>query len=687
VNAPLERLQALTRLAQAETPEDRAFALASGVSACMDAASTTIFLFEGTQTVTATWPPGAPAHSLSEIEAAKNGRLLLRHLEISGRRIGTVAVSAESGQPNEAPALLSAYLSVAARLLDVQHSRTTIDERREEAETLERVVRTLRDTRFVDEVLVVFAGGVSHQLSVGCAVYALENDGLVLRVLREHESDGHEPAQRLETSALGTILAGEDPQDASALDPNLRVALFGRSEGTIVPLRLEGTPWGCIVVRAGSRAVPRSFEERGTFFRTLALHLEIALSNARAYERELRRAQDRELLAAAARAILGHTSLEPLSEVMCSLAVSLVRGTSSCVLRWNGDRYEVLSSYGEGYRDAIARSGFNLEQRAGSRSDAQADERRVHRLIDGPGYLVIPLSQSTGTVLEQPMSRASEERGEAIGAFLIVSRPGLQRFERDDLRIMQELGGLLALGLQNIELYEATGKANRALQESSAFKDDLLAMLAHDFKGPLTVILGYCELLMEGSDEHRDVIETVHAQAERLVRLSEDALVLARTQAEGFSLDSKLTDFGAFVQECIAASAPAGERIATAIPEEPIAVELDAARFRHVVDNLLSNALKYSAGQVDVRVRSEGSSAVLEVTDRGIGIPEAELGTLFTRFGRASNAREKGIAGSGIGLYIARKIVEVHRGTLTARSVENKGSTFIVTLPRAGATT
>jgi signal transduction histidine kinase len=395
----------------------------------------------------------------------------------------------------------------------------------------------------------------------------------------------------------------------------------------------------------------------------------------------------RELLATAARTILGHTSVKPLSEVMCSVAVSLVQAESSCVLRWDGEFYEILSSYGEGYEQAIRRSGFDLTQRAGSISVSPIDERRVHRLIDGPGYLVIPLSQSTGVVLEQPMSRACEEHGDAIDAFLIVARSEPQRFDRHDLRVMQELGGLLALGLQNIELYEAMSKANRALQESSAFKDDLLAMLAHDFKGPLTVILGYCELLMEGSDEHRDELETMHGQAERLVRLSEDALVLARTQAEGFSLDSKIMDFGRFILECIETAAPSSDRVVADLPANPLLVDLDPARFRHVVENLLSNALKYSAGKVNVRVRGDNEHAVLEVTDRGIGIPQEELSALFTRFGRASNARAKGIAGSGIGLYIARKIVEVHRGTLSARSVENKGSTFVVTLPLAGATT
>jgi signal transduction histidine kinase len=275
---------------------------------------------------------------------------------------------------------------------------------------------------------------------------------------------------------------------------------------------------------------------------------------------------------------------------------------------------------------------------------------------------------------------------ETIDAFLIVGRSEDARFGRDDLRLLQELAALLALALRNLELYEAMSRANRALQESSEFKDDLLAMLAHDFKGPLTVILGYCELLLESDTESREEIETVCAQTKRLVRLSEDALVLAQTQAEGFSLARTVVDLGGFVAECVDASARNNARLLVETPDEPVPVELDPNRFRHVIDNLVSNALKYSADAVTVRVRRVEDRGVIEVSDRGIGIPEAELNALFTRFGRASNARSKGISGSGIGLYVARKIVDVHRGSIAVRSKENEGSTFTITLPLADFT-
>jgi len=541
--------------------------------------------------------------------------------------------------------------------------------RRLQAEALERVVRILRDTQYVDEVLLVFAVTVSHELPLDCAAYALEGDKLVRRASRVREPRGPEPSVAMERAILEPFLAVDEPSAAALLPRMARDALFAGRDGVIVPLRLEGALWGCFVVRGTAGALAWPADELATFFRTLGSHLEIALANAHAYEREIRRAQERETLAEAARTILSHTALGSLADVMSRLAATLVRADRSCVLRWNGERYAMVGCYGEGIEETLEESGFDVVHRAERLTSLAGDERRVQRLIDGPGYVVIPLTQSTSGT------------SETIEAFLLVGRVAGERFSRDDLRIMQEIGALLALALRNLELYEAMGLANRALQESSGFKDDLLAMLAHDFKGPLQVISGYCELLLEDPGDHRDEIETVFAQTKRLVRLSEDALVLAQTQSEGFSLARTIVDLGAFVAECAEATAPNNPRVTVKVPPQPVPVELDPHRFRHVIDNLLSNALKYSTGPVEVRVQLVDQRATIEVSDKGIGIPKAELDALFTRFGRASNARDKGITGSGVGLYVARKIVEVHQGTIAVRSKENEGSTFVVSLP------
>jgi two-component system, OmpR family, phosphate regulon sensor histidine kinase PhoR len=321
-------------------------------------------------------------------------------------------------------------------------------------------------------------------------------------------------------------------------------------------------------------------------------------------------------------------------------------------------RYVIAGSFGPRVDDLIELSGF--------------DHRHIQRLVCGAGFVAISLA-----------STSTEPHSEPIDAFLLLGSWENREFDSAELSSLQELAALLTAALRNIELESALARVNRALEESNEFKSDLLAMLAHDVKGPLTVILGYCELLLGVARRHREEVEMIHAQTLRLVRLSEDALVLAQTQAEGFALARCVVDLGVFVAESIEAKSDENARVILEVPATPVLVELDPPRFRHVIDNLVGNALKYSEHEARVTVRIEGANAIVEVSDRGIGVPADELPTLFTRFGRASNARRKGIAGSGIGLYVARKIVWVHRGTLTARSIENEGSTFTVTLPLA----
>ncbi len=546
--------------------------------------------------------------------------------------------------------------------------------RRRQAETLERVVRILRDTQYVDEVLLVFVVTVSHELAVDCAAYGAEEERLERRAVRLRETSGFTPEASVLRAGLESLLSLEDPSDAGLLPADARRALFGDAGGVLVPLRTEARLWGAFVVRSDSGLAEWALEDRATFFRTLGSHLEIALTNAHAYERELRRAQERETLAEAARTILSHTALQPLADVMCRFAAALVHADRTCVLRWDGTSYERVGAYGQDIERTLAASGFDLKRRAQRpAATASAEERRVQRLTDGPGYVVIPLSRT-----------ASDLSGDTIDAFLIVGSNRPTRFARDDLRLLQELGALLALALRNLDLYEAMERANRALHESNEFKDDLLAMLAHDFKGPLTVILGYCELLLEAEHEG-DEVKRIFEQTNRLVRLSEDALILAQTQSEGFSLARSIVDLGAFVERCVRTIARESARITLELPAQPLTVSCDGNRFRHVIDNIVQNALKYSEGAVRVAVYAEGDEARIDVTDRGIGIPNDELTALFTRFGRASNARRRGIAGSGVGLYISKKIVDAHRGTVSVRSIEHEGTTFTVALPLAQA--
>ncbi len=256
------------------------------------------------------------------------------------------------------------------------------------------------------------------------------------------------------------------------------------------------------------------------------------------------------------------------------------------------------------------------------------------------------------------------------------------------------LGQYFAVAARNVELYKELASRRDAVVELNQVKNDLIAMLAHDFKGPLTTIVGFADVLAEDErfdPESRQYLEMISSSAMRLASLATDTLALSRLEQNELELSLGDVDLVALVRDVVrvfSVTRAIDLRAMAGIPT----VRGDAARLRQVVENVVGNAIKYSPGgePVEVAVRGRPGAVELAVRDHGIGIPRDERGRLFARFARASNARALGISGTGFGLYLARTIVTLHGGTIDVESVEGHGSTFRVVVPvhaaRGGAT-
>jgi len=245
-----------------------------------------------------------------------------------------------------------------------------------------------------------------------------------------------------------------------------------------------------------------------------------------------------------------------------------------------------------------------------------------------------------------------------------------------------------AVAVRNVTLYRELDRQRAEVIELNQMKSDLIAMLAHDFKGPLTTIAGFGQLLMDDEiddpEERRHALKTMVDASMRLANLAADTLALSRLEENEPAFQTVDFDVTAIVGDVVHAYSP--QRTIRFVCEyAPAIVNGDPQRLTQVFDNLVSNAIKYSPnGQpVDILVRREDGDVVIDVRDRGIGIPNDEIGTLFGRFARASNARKLGITGSGFGLYLAKQFVEKSGGRLTVFSIEGRGSTFSVHLPLA----
>ena len=238
---------------------------------------------------------------------------------------------------------------------------------------------------------------------------------------------------------------------------------------------------------------------------------------------------------------------------------------------------------------------------------------------------------------------------------------------------------------------EVVSELNRKLRESDRIKDEFVATVSHELRTPLTSIRGYLELLLGEeaglSEQGRDFLAVVDRNSKRLLSLVTDLLFLAQADGDQFELNTASFHPRELVDEAVASAQPhaAAQQVAlfARIEEVPDVVG-DRARLAQMLDNLVSNALKFTppGGRVEVRLlRDADRSTVFEVADTGIGIPKAEQDMLFERFFRSTTATKNFISGTGLGLSIVKLTAEAHGGMLSVESVEGKGATFRVVLP------
>ncbi len=220
-------------------------------------------------------------------------------------------------------------------------------------------------------------------------------------------------------------------------------------------------------------------------------------------------------------------------------------------------------------------------------------------------------------------------------------------------------------------------------------KNGFIASVSHELRTPLTSIRGYADLLMERDDLPEDAVRqlsVVIRNSERLGRLVADLLHSAQMDLGPVQVNRTRCDLALLVRDAVQAATPAASAsqitLACETPER-LLVMLDQDRIRQAIDNLVSNAIKYTPpqGQVDVRLRVDGRRIDLSVADTGIGIEAADRDRLFTRFFRSRHAEEQSIQGVGLGLSITKSIVESHGGRIEVDSEVGRGSTFRMRVP------
>lgn len=259
-------------------------------------------------------------------------------------------------------------------------------------------------------------------------------------------------------------------------------------------------------------------------------------------------------------------------------------------------------------------------------------------------------------------------------------------FTAEDEAILVQIAQMAAVAVENARLYEQSQLAVRS-------RDTLLAIVAHDLRSPLTSVKGYAQLLQryaaragppEVTEQLVDATARIVAATRKMATLIDDLVDMAQVEMGGtLQLQRGETDLVALAQRVLAEhqQMAAEHRLRLEAATPALIGQWDAPRLERVLDNLVSNAVKYSpeGSEVTLRVDQEGDWAVVQVQDQGIGIPPADLTRLGEPFYRGRNT--SGRAGTGLGLWGVRQIVEQHGGAVHIASREGEGTTVTVRLP------
>ncbi|MEK7668995.1 MAG: HAMP domain-containing sensor histidine kinase [Patescibacteria group bacterium] len=236
------------------------------------------------------------------------------------------------------------------------------------------------------------------------------------------------------------------------------------------------------------------------------------------------------------------------------------------------------------------------------------------------------------------------------------------------------------------------GEANEKLKELDQLKSEFLSLATHQIRAPLTAIKGYSSMLLDGDfgilpQKAKDSVDTIMKSCQNLINIVGDFLNISRIEQGRMVYEKSVFDVNELVKEVITEIKPnidkTGLSFGTDIPTEEIKIKADRSKIKQVVSNIIDNAMKYTPkGNIFVSVYKDENKVKISVKDSGVGIDPSEIDKLFNKFSRAKDANKVNVIGTGLGLYIAKKMTEAHGGDIKVSSDGvGKGSTFTIELP------
>ena len=487
-----------------------------------------------------------------------------------------------------------------------------------------------------------------------------------------------------------------------ALDPEyVGAAGVGNRATLAVPMLRAGAPIGTITI---GRFEPEPFSEQQIeLLKTFADQAVIAIENVRLFtelqerNRAVTDALERETATSEVLRVISRfpTDLQPVFDAIAAKAMDLCRATTGWLYRFDGESINIAAAHSlrPGAIDVVRRSYPMPPSRGGGTARAILNRHVVYipDIREDPEYRLEALAEAADyrSVVAVPMLLD----GEPIGAITVTGAEA-GAFVQHQIDLLQIFADQAVIAIQNVRLFTELQQRTAQLQVANRHKDEFLANMSHELRTPLNGIIGFSEVMLERmfgeiNVKQEEYLNDILGSGRHLLSLINDILDLSKIEAGRMELD--LTDFDAptaidnalmLIHE---RAARRGQVLERAVDPSLGQIRGDERKFKQVLLNLLSNAVKFTpeGGRITVSAGVDNEEASVSVTDTGIGIAPEHHALVFEEFRQVGHADRKA-EGTGLGLALCRKFIELHDGRIALVSEPGKGSTFTFVVPVGG---
>ena len=459
-----------------------------------------------------------------------------------------------------------------------------------------------------------------------------------------------------------------------------------------MPLMREDRALGGIVL---PRVEVRPFNDKQIqLLRTFADQAAIAIENVRLFN-ETKEALERQTATADILKVISRfdTDVQPVFDAIAANALGLCRATTGWVYRFDGDLIHIASAHGL-RPDAVEVLRQDYPMRPGrgaatARAILTCSVVHIPNIRDDDEYTLRDLAGAAAylSVLSVPMLL----EGKPIGAITVTGAEA-GAFTPRQIELLQTFAEQAVIAIQNAHLFREIREKSAQLEVANRHKSEFLANMSHELRTPLNAIIGFSEALSdqmfgEVNEKQLEYLKDIHESGRHLLSLINDILDLSKIEAgrmelevSTFHLPSALTNAMTLIRE---RAQRHGIRLGLEVDEQLAEFSGDERKFKQIMLNLLSNAVKFTpdGGQVDVSAKRLNGQLEVAVRDTGIGIAPEDQTAVFEEFKQVGRDRLKKAEGTGLGLALTKRFVELHGGAIRLDSAPGKGSTFTVSLP------